>query len=174
MTTADPLRQLVVTADAAAVLGRTGQATSRAPWARRGCVRDLLDREYVVPVVPEVVLVPEPVTLGGHKLVRAHVVLQHAVLALGEVEAGDEVRRPAIDTGAEPVQVAVGPPHGCPDHFVQTGQRQIAGQLEAPPHRGFGAAQIEADPEAPGDVRNREHLRSGLLQQVPHRGAGRF
>jgi hypothetical protein len=57
----------------------------------------------MVPAVTEVVLVPELVALDGDELVKAHVVLRHAVLALVEVEGRDEVWRPVVAAGAESV-----------------------------------------------------------------------
>jgi hypothetical protein len=57
------------------------------------------------------------------------VVLQDAVLTLFEVEARDEVCRPVISTGAEPVQVGVGPAHRRLDHLVQRRQGQVASEL---------------------------------------------
>jgi hypothetical protein len=60
---------------------------------RRRLVEHLLDPEDVIPAITEVVLVPELVALGGEELVEPYVVLQHAVLALLEIKARDEVRR---------------------------------------------------------------------------------
>jgi len=118
---AHPGRQLLVTADPAAVLGRR-------------LVEHRFDLEHVVPAVAEVVLVPELVALDGHQLVQAHVVLQHALLALVDVEARDEVRRVVITPGAEPVQVAVGPPaeHGiqeCPLLPRAGACQQLSGEI---------------------------------------------
>lgn len=81
----------------------------------------------MVPAVPEVVLVPELIALGGHHLVEPDVVLEQAIVALVEVETRDEVRRAMVVTGAEPVQVTVVPPHRRLDYVMQPGQGEVTG-----------------------------------------------
>ena len=112
----------------------------------------MLDLEHVVPAVTEVVLVPDGVALGADQLVEADVVLQHALLSLVDIEGGDEVRRSVVAAGAEAVQVAVGPAHRGLDRVVHPGQRQVAGQVEAPPDRCLHAVQVQPDTE-PGHLR---------------------
>ena len=126
----------------------------------------------MVPAVTEVVLVPELVALRVEELVEADVVLQQALVSLVEVEARDEVRRSVVTSGAEPVQVAVGPTHRGLDHVVQPGQGQVAGQVEAPPHRRLRAVQVQAHPEPANLGRDREQRRRlvalELLEDAGH------
>ncbi len=124
----------------------------------------------MVPAVTEVVLVPELVALDGDELVKAYVVLRHAVLALVEVEGRDEVRRPVVAAGAESVQVTVRPAHHGLDHVVQPGQRQVAGQLEPPPDRWLRSVQVEANAEAAHLGGGRPQRRLGRLQLLEDAG----
>src|SRR5680860_742242 len=87
---AHPCGQLLVAPDTTTVLRRAGHATAGAAQCRRRLVEHRLDTEFVVPAVTEVVLVPEPVALSCHQLVEPYVALQHAVLALVEIEVRDE------------------------------------------------------------------------------------
>ena len=108
----------------------------------------------------------------GEELVEADVVLQHAFLALVEVEVVTKYGDRWSLAGAEPVQVAVGPAHRGLDHVVQPRQGQVARQLEAPPDRRLRAVQVQAHPEPANLGRDREQGRRlvalELLEDAGH------
>ena len=164
----DPRRQLGVPPDPTAILGWAGHPTTGAAHLGGRLVEDGLHREHVVPAVPEVVLVPEPVTGAGQHLIEPDAVFEHAVLALLDVERCDEVRRPGIAARAEPVQVAVEPPHRGLDHHMQPVEGEVAGQLEPPPHRRLGTDKVEPDPKAANAGRRITDHRLGDSQRTLH------
>lgn len=102
---------------------------------------------------------------------ESHVVLERPLLALVEVEVGDEVRRAVVTAGAEPVQVAVGPAHRGLDHIMQSRQGQVTGQLEAAPDRRPRTMQIQTHPEPAALARDRQQCRS-LVALQPVEDAG--
>jgi hypothetical protein len=106
----------------------------------------------------------QPVTDCGERLVEADVGLRDAVVvALLQVQRGGELRRVAREqrtAEAEAVQVAVAPAHRRLQHLVQGAQRQVRGQLEAPPHRRTDAREVDA--HAVG-----HHLLAARVQRWP-------
>lgn len=104
--------QQFVTADTAAVLGRSGSASARADGAGHGLItgQDGLQPDHVAPVVAEIVGVEQFVADVDQDLVEAHLFFRHPVVALLDQEGaqvvlgvGAAIRRAA----AELVQMRV-------------------------------------------------------------------
>lgn len=165
-TPADPGGELLEATDATAVLGRAGHPSGDAARRRWRFIEHLLDHQFVVPAVTEVVLVPELVALLPEELVESYAVFERPVLALLDVEGRDEGRRAAIASGAEPVQVAVGPTHRCLNHVMHPGQGEITGQLQSAPDRRLGAVHVQAHAEPADLCRDREQRRRLVVLEL--------
>jgi hypothetical protein len=161
----NPSGDLLVAAQAAAVLRRAGHLALQAGRSRWRVVENLFDHQHVLPSVAEVVVIEEPVALGGHHLVEPYLVFGDAFVAFAEVEPGDEVGAgTSVHPDAELVQVAVLPAHRDLQHDMQLVEHQLTGQVETTPDRRLGLHQIDPHPEAPRTLRRHPHLRRRLIE----------
>ena len=163
---AHPIGEFAVAPDAAAVLWWAGELPADAYRDRASAVEHLLDAQDMRPAIAEVVVIPEPVALISDDLVEAHIVFEHPLVALVEVELGEELGSVAVIARAEAVQVAVGPSHRRLDHLVQPREEDVAGNLDASPHRRLRALQVDTDTEAPHRSGDGEELRLGTTPEI--------
>jgi hypothetical protein len=81
-------------------------------------------------------------------LVEPDVPFEHALVALLDVEVGEERGDSVVSGGThrEVVQMAVRPPHRGLEDVVQPVEGQVAGDLEPPPDRRPGAVEVDTQP----------------------------
>lgn len=136
---AHPVGELLVSTGSAVVLRWAGQLARDADRCRRRFVEHLLDAQHMLPPVAEVVVVPEPIAHFRDDLVEASIVLEQAFIAHFDVEPGQKRGWVAVVARVERVQMAVHPAHRHLQHVVQAIEREIAGDVDAPPDGRFGA-----------------------------------
>src|SRR5699024_10032692 len=101
----------------------------------------------VFPAVAEIVVVPQPVALGGEHLVQPGISLEDALLTLRvDIESGEEMRRRNVVARSKSMQMALEPPHGCLEDVMERVEREVTRKVEPPPHRGLRAAQVQPHP----------------------------
>jgi hypothetical protein len=88
---------------------------------------------------------PESVADLGNHLVESNLILDDPLVALVQIELGDEVRRVVVRAGAKPMQMGVVPPHCALDHRVQLAESQVSGQYQATPDWRLGKPEIQPD-----------------------------
>ena len=91
------------------------------------------------PTVAEVVLVGERVAGVAEHLVEACIRLERALVALVNVELGQEVRASVRVTEGEVVQMRVGPPHHLLHRIMDLAEVEVAWDRAAAPDLGPGA-----------------------------------
>lgn len=145
--------------DAAYVLGRAGTASLQAYGGRLAIApgSDIVQDDDVGPVVTEVVHVEEPVAFHAQQLVKTDVPLEHALVALFEIEVRQEpCAAPAelLRAGLETVQVTVEPSHGFLEDGMELLEREVAADVEVPPDRRLSVVELERDAKR-GDLARR-------------------
>ena len=116
--------KLCIALDPAAVLRRCRAFTvdHASRWRARGGFNDLLERQYVLPVVAEVVHVVESVPRGREDLAKTHLALtlrSGGSAGCAAAEVGGTPVVPHAIRSAELVQVASLPLEGCLENCVQ-------------------------------------------------------
>jgi hypothetical protein len=169
----------LIAAQAAAVLGRAVASAVQADRRGRGVVpwRHGLEPDDVFPAVAEVIEVAQRVAGIREHFVEAYLFLGHAGLALLHLiraqvvlSLGTVIPR----TGAELVQVTVGPAERDLEDLVDLVEKQAGCQLKPPPQWRLGSGEIDPDPvpdqigpsRAPPGLRCGEVSRVGRVQRA--------
>ncbi len=163
----------LIAARAAAVLGRAVAPAVQAGRRGRGVVpwRHGLEPDDVFPAVAEVIEVAQRVAGIREHFVEAYLFLGHAGLALlhlirAQVVLGLGTVMPR--TGAELVQVTVGPAERDLEDLVDLVEEQAGCQLKSPPQWRLGSGEIDPDPvpDQIGPSRAPPGLRCGEVSSV--------
>ena len=152
--------QVGVSPDAAAVLRRTGPVpcNARRKQSVRLRLERLLEDDVVLPEVPEVVRVANPVSRFCEEIREAGL----AFVAVVEFRIGWTV---VPLGGRERVQVGVGPSHRGLDHVVDLAEGDVRRNKQTPPHRWLGDA---AKAQLELQHRGADAIRLGLIRRLRH------
>src|SRR6476659_1384177 len=133
-------------------------------WCARRGLDDLLQHEYVLPAVAEVVDVVESVPHCREDLAETSLALRLRNRARAKrawTEAGRTSVVPGAILDAELMQVSSLPPERCLENPMQLVQSQIGSQFEPPPDRRIGIGEDSRDSKC-------------AQRQAPRRGGSRL